>query len=164
MQSTEPGLASALPFVAWSRIWSPVVPEAWREEAWRALALPGSWPELEPEFWETFQAGLPSPRVPLLLHAALNRDGGGTREDWMRVMAHLGLTWDGHRLPPDHLAAACEILACAIECQEGVLVHELRARYLLPWCAAARARLAETGSSLAALPERFEADLRALGS
>jgi len=31
---------AALPFVAWSRIWSPLAPKAWREEGWQALALP----------------------------------------------------------------------------------------------------------------------------
>jgi len=39
-----------------------------------------------------------------------------------------------HQLPPDQLGVVCEVLACAIEAEEPVLVRELRARYLLPWC------------------------------
>jgi len=118
------------------------------------------WSEVEPDFWPTFQTGLPAPRVPLLLHAALHRDGGGAREDWIRVMDHIGLVWnDGQALPPDHLGPACEVLACAIERRETVLVGELCRRYLLPWCAVANDRL-EEDTILGQLPLRFESDLR----
>jgi TorA maturation chaperone TorD len=154
--------APGLRFIAWSRIWSPLVPEELRREAWDALELPGRWEELETEFWSTFQVGVPAPPVPLLLHAALGVAGDAAREDWMRVMVHLGLRWDGRHLPPDHLGPACEILACAIEADENVLVGELCSRYLLGWCEVARAKLTETGSRLASLPERLERDLRTL--
>lgn len=154
----------ALRLVAWSRIWSPLVPEEWRAEAWELLELPGAWSEVAPEFWPTFHVGLPAPRVPLLLHAALGRDGGHAREDWMRAAAHLRLRSSEHTLPPDHLGVAAEVVASALQAGEDVLVRELCARYLRPWCELARARLAGGVPALAALPARFEAELRAAGA
>jgi hypothetical protein len=155
------GAREPLRLLAWSRVFSPLVPEEWREDAWRALELPGAWPQVEAAFWPTFHVGLPAPRVPLLLHAALGSDGGRAREDWLRVASHLGLTWSEDRtLPPDHLGVACELLACALRAEEDVLVRELCARYLLPWCEAARARLAAEAGPLGELPARFAADLR----
>jgi len=153
---------AALPFVAWSRIWSPVAPEPLRREAWEALALPGSFEELGPEFWSTFHVGSPAPKVPLLLHAALQLEGASARGDWMRAMSYLELRFDEFHLPPDQLGAACEVYACAIESEEPVLIEELRRRYLLPWCRFARERLTREDSSLAFLPEQFEADLLAV--
>ena len=126
---------AAFPFVAWSRVWSPLAPEAWREEAWQALSLPGRFADCESAFLSAFVVGLPTPDVPLLLHAALGRDGGSVREDWMRVIQHLELRRNERALPPDHLAAACDLLACAITREETVLIHELCKRYLEPWCA-----------------------------
>jgi hypothetical protein len=155
-------LEAALPFIAWSRIWSPLAPEDWRDEAWLALSLPGTWADSESAFWSAFMVGLPAPDVPLLLHAALGRDGGGVREDWMRVIGHLGLTWSESSLPPDHLGAACDVLACAIEREETVLIRELRGRYLEPWCAVARERLSGREDGLVRLPESFSAELGAL--
>ena len=145
----------------WSRLWSPLVPDGWRERAWRELELPGSWAEAEAEFWATFEVGLPVAPVPLLLHAALGTVGANAREDWMRVLGHLGLEWTEHRLAPDHLAAACEVVAFACARGEMVLVRELVARYLEPWCGVAAERL-ERDAPLAHLPERFAADLREL--
>jgi hypothetical protein len=151
--------------LAWSRIWSPLVSEEMREDAWRALELPGAWSRVEAAFWPTFHVGLPAPRVPLLLHAALGRDGGQAREDWLRVASHLGLTWsEGRTLPPDHLGIACELLACALRAEEDVLVRELCTRYLRPWCEWARARLAAEEGTLAVLPAVFEADLRCVAA
>lgn len=156
--------AAALPFIAWSRIWSPVAPEWLRREAWEALNLPESFDELSVDFWSTFHVGNPIPRAPLLLHAALKLDGGRVREDWIRVMHRLGLRWDAFHLPPDQLGAACEVYACAIEGEEPVLIEELRRRYLLPWCHFARRRLPRDETPLAFLPEQFEADLLAAPS
>ena len=156
--------AAALPFIAWSRIWSPVAPEPLRREAWEALALPARFDEVGPDFWSTFHVGSPAPKVPLLLHAALQLEGASAREDWMRAMSYLELRFDELHLPPDQLGAACEVYACAIESEEPVLIEELRRRYLLPWCRFARVRLAQEESPLALLPERFEADLLAVDS
>lgn len=152
---------AALPFVAWSRVWSPLAPRAWREEAWQALSLPGSFSDSESTFLSAFVVGLPAPDVPLLLHAALGRDGGAVREDWMRVIHHLDLHWNEQALPPDHLGAACDVLVCALEREESVLIRELRKRYLEPWCAVATEGLAARGDVIARLPEVLAADLRA---
>lgn len=159
---SEPSTQAALPLLAWSRIWSPVVPDDLREEAWSALDLPGSYALLCTEFWSTFQVGSPLPTVPLVLHAALQREGGAVREDWMRVAQLLELEWNDAYLPPDQLGAACEVYAVAIERKEPVLVDELRRRYLLPWCEFAKARLDEAAPNLAFLARRFESDLIAL--
>ena len=153
---------AALPFVAWSRVWSPLAPGAWREEAWQALSLPGQFADCESDFLSAFVVGLPAPDVPLLLHAALGRDGGTVREDWMRVIQHLELRWNEQALPPDHLGAACDVLVCAITREESVLIHELRKRYLEPWCAVASERLAGKSNAIVRLPEAFAADLRAI--
>ncbi len=150
---------AALPLVAWSRVWSPLCPAAWREEAWRALSLPGRFASCESDYLGSFVVGLPAPDVPLLLHAALGRDGGAVREDWMRVIAHLELRWNDKQLPPDHLGAACDVLVCAIARDENVLIRELCKRYLEPWCAVAAERLAGRGGAIARLPELFAADL-----
>jgi len=130
-----------------------------RAEAWRALELPDDWCMHEAAYWSTFHVGLPAPDVPLLLHAALGREGASVREDWMRVFAHLGLVWGDRTLPPDHIAAACEALASAILNADDVLVRELCQRYLLPWCDAARLRLAGRSDGLDRIAACFEADL-----
>jgi hypothetical protein len=153
---------ASLAFIAWSRLFSPLAPEEWREEACQALGLPFDESDGTSAFWSVFVVGLPAPEVPLLLHAALGRDGGVVREDWMRVISHLGLTLGERSLPPDHLGAACEVLACAIEAEEPVLIRELCRRYLIPWSEVAHARLSQREDSLANLPRRFEHDLREL--
>lgn len=150
---------AALPFVAWSRVFSPLAPEAWRVEAWQALSLPGGFADCESAFLSAFVVGLPAPDVPLLLHAALGRDGGAVREDWMRVIHHLELRWNDHALPPDHLGAACDVLVCAILREERVLIRELRKRYLEPWCTVASGRLVGKDDAIARIPELFAADL-----
>lgn len=146
----------------WSRVWSPLVPVAWREAAWRELGLPRTWPELEPDYWSVFQVGLPAPQAPLLLHAALGTAGANAREDWLRVIDHLGLEWTERRLAPDHLGAACEVVACALARGEALLARELVERYLEPWCRAAVERI-EPDRPVADLPRRFARDLRVLG-
>jgi len=159
---SERSRADALACIAWSHIWSPVVPDPLREKAWRALGLPGSIASHDTEFWSTFQLGAVTPKVSLLLHAALKREGGAVRDDWMRVTRHLGLRFDGVHLPPDQLGVACEVFACAVEREESVLIEELRRRYLLPWCDLAKKALDGGSSRLTFLPARFEADLLAL--
>jgi hypothetical protein len=155
----EAASEAALPFVAWSRVWSPLAPEAWREEAWQALSLPGRFADHESAFLSAFVVGLPAPDVPLLLHAALGREGGAVREDWMRVIHHLGLRWNAKALPPDHLGAACDVLSCAIRHDEQLLIGELRERYLDPWCAIASERLSGADQAIAGLPGAFAAVL-----
>lgn len=160
----RPSFAAALPFAGWARVWSPLSPPVWRDEAWQALALPGRFDDCESEFLGTFVVGLPAPPVPLLLHAALGREGGAVREDWMRVITHLGLRFGARTLPPDHLGAACEAIAVAIEREDRVLIRELVRRYLEPWCKVASERLAASKRNdvAARLPDLFAAELRAI--
>jgi len=153
---------SALPFLAWARVWSPLVSRSEREEAWRALGLPQPFEELEGRFWAIFHTGVPAPTAPLLLHAVLGLDGGHVREEWMRVLTLLELEWGKSTLPPDHLAIACEIFAAAIENGDATLTRELAERYLLPWCHAVDAALAGEGTALAVLPSAFAAAIRAI--
>jgi hypothetical protein len=124
--------------------------------------LPGEFADCESDFLSAFVVGLPAPDVPLLLHAALGRDGGTVREDWMRIIQHLALRWNEQALPPDHLGAACDLLVCAIAREESVLIRELRKRYLEPWCALAGERLTGMNAVIARLPEAFAVDLRAI--
>jgi TorA maturation chaperone TorD len=78
----------------------------------------------------------------------------------MRVIQHLELRWNEKALPPDHLGAACDILACAITREESLLIRELCKRYLEPWCAVASQRLVRKDDEIAILPEALSADLR----
>ena len=155
---------AALAMGAWSHVWSSAVSVDLRRAAWEALELPESFEDCKQEYWNVFQVGSDGPRISLLLHHALGRPGQSVREDWLRVMNHLGLQWNEIHLPPDQLGAACEVYACAIARNEPVLIEELRARYLLPWCEVARRILAADGSRLTFLPEHFEQDLRAAGA
>ena len=155
---------AALPFIAWSRIWSPMVPEELRQEAWEALLLPHPYHDWKTEFWSTFHIGNPIPKIPLLFHAALNMQGDHARQDWLRVMEYLGLRWQDIHLPPDQLGAACEVYAYAIEREEAMLIRELRQRYLIPWCEFAKSQLQGEHSPLLFLPESFEQDLQEVRS
>ena len=155
---------SALRFVGWARVWSPVAPRELREEAWEALGLPTPFAEVEPEYWSAFHVGSPVPPVSLLLHTALGMEGGHAREEWMRVLQFLGLRWQDAALPPDHLAPGCEALAAAIDRDDEMMVAELCRRYLLPWCERAGDRLAGESDAMHSLARCFEADLRSLGT
>ena len=149
--------------LTWSRIWSPVVDDKIRSEAWQTLGLPDDYETHKSNYWTIFHVGAPQPAIPLVLHAALSLEGAGVREDWLRVISHLGLSWNDMHLPPDQLGAACEIYACAIERQEKVLITELRDRYLLPWCDYAAQNLAQKEPELQRLVDSFKEDLVAIG-
>ena len=149
---------NALTMLAWGRIWSPVVSEDLQREAWQALDLPNSFDQMHVALISSFHVGQPTPPVPLLLHAALNQDGGAVREAWMRVMEHLHLVWNDVLLPPDHLGLACELFAIAIERQEVVLVKELAERFFIPWCSLA-CEVLERNVELYSLLQCFEEDL-----
>jgi len=150
--------ADALALLAWARVWSPLASPAERDEARRALGLADG--DDAAAYWSTFHAALPAPRVPLLLHAALGREGAQLREELSRVAGFLQLRWRDRVLPPDHVAAACELLAAALENGDDRLADELRRRYLQPWCAVARERLAADASPLLPLADAFAEDLQ----
>ena len=134
-----------------------------REQAWNALGLARPYSECKEEYWNIFHVGVPMPKVPLLLHAALMREGGAMREDWLRVMHNLDLRWNNEaRLPPDQLGIACEVYAFAIDQGEALLVSELSSRYLLPWCEVAEKKLADEKNDLVFLPQAFREDLQSV--
>lgn len=134
---TRPTAALVSELLAWSRVWSTLVPLEERKEAWNHLGLPQATSVDQPSFVSTFVAGSPQPPVPLLLHALLRIDGAATREAWLRAAAYLGLKAAKGHLPPDHLGPACEILSVALSDGEAVLVMELCRRYLIKWCTTA---------------------------
>lgn len=159
MSAAAPARPDALALLAWARVWSPLATPTERAEAWQALGLAPADGAAGAAYWSTFHAALPAPRVPLLLHAALGREGAQLREELSRVASFLQLRWRERVLPPDHLAAACELLAAALENDDARLADELRRRYLHPWCAVARERLAADASPLLALADAFAEDL-----
>ncbi|HSP96533.1 MAG TPA: hypothetical protein VL049_04730 [Candidatus Dormibacteraeota bacterium] len=152
----EAPCATAVALLAWARVWSPLATPAERDEAWQALGLPAA-DGAGTAYWSTFHTALPAPRVPLLLHAALGREGAQLREELTRVASFLQLRWRERVLAPDHLAAVCELLAAALENGDERLAAELRRRYLQPWCIVARERLA--ADALLAVVDAFAQDL-----
>lgn len=146
--------------VHWARLWSPTVPLDSVTQAWETLELPGLWEQQQSAFISTFQQGAPTPTVSLLLHHFLNIPGDRAREDWMRAISWLKLEWTEARLPPDHLAIGCEVLAVADQQGETVLVEELKNRYLLPWCDQAITLLSAKQNTFKQIPLRFKEDLQ----
>lgn len=152
----------AMAFVAWARIWSPLVDDALRREAWEQLELPGDFDALKTDFLAAFHVAVPQPPATLLMHAALNTDGGAVREDFVRIMDFLDVDYDdAGRLPPDHLACACEIFALTIDAAQPALIEGLRERYLVPWLANTRHALVSQPSLLAVV-EQFGEDVAAV--
>lgn len=159
---TEPSTATApLVALAWSRVFSPLVEEALRRDAWDQLGLPAPFAAWQSSFDGAFHVGFPEPRATLVLHALLGLDGGSVREEMVRILEHLDLEWGAHRLQPDHLACVLELLAAALVEGEAVLVEGLCDRYLVPWCAKALPRLRES-PELSAIVEQLDTDLRDL--
>lgn len=122
-----------LNFLAWSALWSTLTEDDLRAAAWEALELPGDFEAVRINYWNTFQVGIPQPPIPALIHALMNIDGAGAREDFMRAADHLGLSWGHARLSPDQLGPACEIFAMAIEQEEPVIIDHLGKTYFFPW-------------------------------
>lgn len=152
----------AMVFVAWARVWSPLVDDTLRREAWEQLDLPVPFDTVQGDFLRAFHVAMPQPPATLLLHASLNTDGGAVREDFVRIMDYLDVEYeDAGRLPPDHLACACEIFALVIDADEPALVQGLRERYLGPWSVNARQALAGH-AGLTAIVEQFAEDLAAI--
>lgn len=149
---------AALRMLAWGCLWSPLAETADHQDAWALLGLPGAYEDARIEYWNTFHAGMPQPPVPLLIHALLQLDGAGLREDLMRVASYLDVEWSEHRLPPDHLGPVCELYGLAVEREEPVLIEGLRARFLAPWTAAAITALT-AHPAMANLVRRFADDL-----
>lgn len=149
-----------LVYLAWSRVFSPLVDDAQRQEAWEQLGVPGDFVAMQPAFWSAFHVGLPQPPAALLAHVLLGADGGVLREDIVRVLEYLELDWGDFRLPPDHLACILELLGVAVSSEEPVLVQGLRDRYLAPWCKRA-ADVLSADSAMASIVSRLYADLLA---
>ncbi len=147
-----------LDLLLWSRFFSPLVDDDDRGRIYAALGL-GDFSTVANDYWGTFHTGAPQTPVCMLLHAALNLDGGDLREDVVRVMEHLQLDWADAPLPPDHAAVVLELLAIAHRDEEPVLQRELRRRWLLPW--AAQTDSLPEGSPWLAVMARLAADLAA---
>lgn len=150
---------TVLRLLDWARVWSPSAPVAERVASWAALGLGEPCVLWDHPFVAAFVVAAPVPRVPLLLHAALGRDGSAVREEWLRILAILDLEWHELRLPPDHLAVATELLAVAVAWCEVVLAFGILDRYLVPWANVAAERL--DGEPLAALVAAYRSDLDA---
>lgn len=148
MTATQAAPIDALVAIAWSRVWSPIVPQPLFTAAWNALALPTDRALCDAIFFSTFHTGFPTPTAPLLLHVALNRSGDAVRMDMLRAMSHLGIKAGDHMLAPDHLAIVCEVLAAALAADETVIVSEICRRYLVPWCDSTHVRLKGTDQRL----------------
>lgn len=152
-----------LRMIAWARLWSPLSDEATLRQAWEALALPIGYDAAGVEFWNTFHAGVPQPPVPLQLHALPGADGSALRETMLRIAEHLEVETSGPRLPPDHLALACELLGLAAEREEPVLVAGLMQHCIAPWAEAARAAMPNDRGRMALLLQAFLDDAHAAG-
>lgn len=157
---SEPLHEASLLFTTWAQVWSPLVAEAIREQAWNALGLARPYSECHTEYWNVFHVGAPMPKISLVLHTALAREGASVREELLRVMHHLDLRWNEAHLAPDQLGVVCEVFAFAIDHGERVIVSELRSRYLLPWCDVAEQKLAAEQNDLVFLPQAFREDLQ----
>jgi hypothetical protein len=147
-----------LVFAAWARVFSPLLDETLRREAWEQLDLPADFSATQPALWKAFHIGLPQPPAPLLLHVLLGVDGGALRETMVRILEYLDLDWSDHRLPPDHLACVLELLGLAATHHEPVLVEGLRERYVSPWCERAYQAL-QSEPAMASLVERLREDV-----
>jgi len=145
--------------LAWSRVFSPLVDEALRREAWEQLGLPTRFEDWQPSFFGAFHVGLPQPPATLQLHALLGLDGSSVRGDIVRILEHLELDWGEYRLQPDHIACVLELLGIAMSEGEEVLVEGLRTRYLEPWCDRAIPKL-RGSPELTAIVEQLRLDLR----
>lgn len=133
-----------LNFLAWSALWSTLTEDDLRAAAWEALELPGNFDAIRISYWNIFQVGIPQAPIPALIHALMNIDGAGAREDFMRAAEHLGLSWGHARLSPDQLGPACEIFAMAVEQEEPVIIQHLTKTYFLPWLDLAQEQLNAT--------------------
>ncbi len=142
--------------MCWARLWSPLAEDADHDASWVHLELPGEFAALRNQFWNAFHVGNPQPRLPLLLHVLLQREGTAVREDMTRVAQYLELEWSDKRLPPDHLAPVCEMLAMALDEDQPVLVDGLVGRYLHPWLIKA---MAAADADLLPVLDRFQRDL-----
>ena len=145
--------------LAWSRVFSPLVDDALRREAWEQLGLPMRFEDWQPAFFGAFHVGLPQAPATLQLNVLLGLDGGSVREDMVRILEHLELEWGENRLQPDHLACVLELLGVAMSKGEDVLVEGLCARYLEPWCDRAIPQLGGS-AELTAIVEQLRLDLR----
>ncbi len=137
-------------FLVWSRLWSPFLDREQFQDAAATQDL-SEWIQSNYEaVFNLFHIGFPAPAIPPLMHAALNLDGGRVREDIVRIMSFMDLQWSEHRLPPDHLAVLCDILAALLHEQQLPLAKALLDRYMIPWVTYASQQLQQQEHSSAA--------------
>jgi len=125
----------------WARLWSPLLDRNEFEAFAAQQELPQAVQRGYESVFNLFHAGFPAPAVSCLMHVSLNQDGGRVREDIVRVLSFMELQWSEHRLPPDHIAVLCDILAALLYEQQYPLANLVLERYILPWLDCAQLQL-----------------------
>lgn len=151
---TQITLDAALPLLRWSRLWNPNCPQQELDTAWHELELPNDYAEWRTDFSRAFGSDFA-----LDVRRSLCLDEGRFEADIETACETLTLSWDGVRLPRQHVAALTEILAYAVERGEPELADSLARNYLLPWCEWAERVILTEDPALSFLLEDFAQDL-----
>lgn len=154
---TQITLDAALPLLRWSRLWNPTQSEDEIAATWRELELPNDYAEWQTDFRRAFGG-----EFSLDVRRCLGLDEERFEADIDTNCAALTLSWDGVKLPREHVAALTEILAYAVERGEPELADSLARDYLLPWSEWAERVILTEDPALSFLLEDFAQDLVAV--
>lgn len=120
-------------FLLWAKLWSPFMDREQFQRSAQQQDLSEPVQHSYDAIFNLFHVGFPAPTVSALMHASLNQDGGRVREDIVRILSFMDLQWSEQRLPPDHIAVLCDILAALVYERQLPLANLLLERYILPW-------------------------------